>query len=126
MVQLVGFHIWKAAGTPVHIGMDDVEVGISEARRRVGRLVLAPTWNALSNVDRRFLLAMATDDDESRLADIAARLGVSINYAGVYRRRLINVGMIISTGKGRVTLAHHAARDWLRDQVKKAVVFRPE
>ncbi|MCY4367867.1 MAG: ATP-binding protein [bacterium] len=120
MVQLVGFHSWKAAGTPVHIGVDDVEVGISEARRRVGRLVLAPTWNALSNVDRRFLLAMATDDDESRLAEIAARLGVSTNYAGVYRRRLINAGMIITTGKGRVALAHHAARDWLRDQAKKA------
>lgn len=123
MVQLVGFHSWKAAGTPVHIGVDEVEIGINEARRRVGRLVLAPTWNALSEMDRRFLLAMATDDDESKLADIADRLGVGVNYAGVYRRRLINAGMIISTRKGRVTLAHHAARNWLRDQAKKSNHF---
>ena len=119
MVQLVGFHSWKAADTPEHITVRDVEVGIAEARRRVGRLVIAPVWRELSNVDRRFLLAMASDEGDSKLADIAARLGVGVNYAGVYRRRLINAGMIISTGKGRITLAHHAARGWLRDQATR-------
>ncbi len=120
MVQLVGFHAWKAAGNAMHIGMDEVEVAINEARRRVGRLVLSPTWVALSEMDRRFLFAMAADDDESRLADIADRLEVSANYAGVYRRRLINAGMIIGTRKGWITLTHHAAREWLRDQAKTA------
>ena len=119
MVQLVGFHSWKAAGTPVHITVRDVEVGIAEARRRVGRLVIAPMWRELSNVDRRFLLAMASDEEDSKLADVAARLGVGVNYAGVYRRRLINAGMIISSGKGRITLTHHAARGWIRDQATR-------
>ena len=54
----------------------------------------------LSDVDRRFLLAMAQDDGESRLADVAGRLGVDVNYAGVYRQRLIRAGMIASTGRG--------------------------
>ena len=46
MVQLVGF-------------LEETALGIAEAERRIGRLVLAPTWKGLSDVDRRFLIAMA-------------------------------------------------------------------
>ena len=67
-------------------------------------------------MDGRFLLVMAQDDGESRLAEVAGRLGVDTNYAGGYRHRLIRAGMIISTGRGRIDLAHHAAREWLRTQ----------
>ena len=115
MVQLVGFHSWDAASEPMsEITADNVAVGIDKAQKRVGRLVLDPTWNGLSDVDRRFLFAMAQDDGESSLTDIAARLVVDTNYAGVYRRRLIRAGMIVSTGRGRIDLSHHVARDWIR------------
>ena len=116
MIQLVGFHSWQAAVASSRITPDHVITGIAEAQKRIGRMVLAPTWKTLSDVDRRFLLAMAKDDGESSLADIADRLGVTPNYAGVYRHRLIRAGMIRSAGRGRITLAHHAARDWLREQ----------
>ena len=63
MVQLVGFHSWAASTDAVpRIGFDEVATGISQAGRRIGRLVLAPTWKGLSEMDRRFLLAMAQDD----------------------------------------------------------------
>lgn len=116
MVQLVGFHIWKAAADPsMGITADEVALGIAEAKRRFGRLVLAPIWRELSDVDRRFLFAMARDEGESRLAAIAERLGVDTNYAGVYRHRLIKVGMITASGRGRIDFAHHATRQWLRE-----------
>lgn len=117
MIQLVGFHTWAAApDPPSHIGAEEVAKGITQAQRLIGRLVLAPTWKGLSEVDRRFLLAMAHDEGESRLADVARRLDVDTSYAGVYRHRLIRAGMIVSTGWGRIDLAHHAAREWLRAQ----------
>ena len=117
MVQLVGFHSWAAAFDPSSgITADETEVGIERARSRVARLVLGPTWRGLSDVDRRFLLAMADDDGESRMVDVAHRLGVDTNYAGVYRQRLIRAGMIVATGRGRVDLAHDAARGWLRQK----------
>jgi hypothetical protein len=117
MVQLVGFHSWRAAADPVAgITAEEIERGVAEAERRIGRLVFAPTWRGLSDVDRRFLIAMARDDRESRLTDIAERLGVGTKYAGVYRRRLIRAGMVVATGKGRIDFAHHATRDWLREQ----------
>ena len=115
MVQLVGFHSWAAASDPpLRITADDVADGVHRARGRVARLVLAPIWRDLSDVDQRFLLAMAQDDGESTLAEVAQRLGVDTNYASVYRHRLIHAGMVVSTGRGRIDLAHHAARAWLR------------
>jgi len=117
MVQLVGFHSWKAAADPTAgITTAEIATGVTEAERRIGRLVFAPTWRGLSAVDRRFLMAMAVDDGESRLADVAARLDVGTKYAGVYRRRLIDAGMIIPTGKGRIDFTHHATREWLRSE----------
>ncbi|WP_423919933.1 ATP-binding protein [Candidatus Poriferisodalis sp.] len=116
MVQLVGFYSWAAAPPGLSsLAREHVESGIAEANRRVSRLVLAPIWRDFSPIDRRFLRAMAADAGESRLADIAQRLGVDVNYAGVYRRRLIRAGMIVATTRGRVDLAHHAARAWIRD-----------
>ena len=115
MIQLVGFHSWEASSDPAAgITADEVSDGIARAQRRITRLVLDPTWRGLSEVDRRFLLAMAKDDGHSRVADIAERLGVDTNYAGVYRQRLIRAGMIMAAGRGRIDLAHHSAREWLR------------
>ena len=127
MVQLVGFHTWKASGDPTTgIDVADVRIGIAEAERRIGRLVLAPTWKGLSEVDQQFLLAMTEDEGESTVADIATRLGVDTKYASVYRHRLINVGMIIATGRGRVDFAHHAMRQWLRNRSDDVASNSPE
>ena len=119
MVQLVGFHSWAAASDLASgIGVDEVSVGIARAQGRIARLVIGPTWRGLSDVDRRFLLAMAQDDGKSRLADVAERLGVDTGYAGVYRRRLIRAGMIVAPSRGEIDLAHHAARQWLRHKAR--------
>lgn len=127
MVHLVGFHTWKASSDPTKsISLEETEKGIAEAERRIGRLVLSPTWKSLSDADQRFLISMARDKGESLLTDIAARLGVNTKYAGVYRRRLINTGMIVASGKGRVDFAHHATRDWLRSKAAYATANLPD
>jgi hypothetical protein len=115
MVQLVGFYTWKASARPaLRVTVADVTSGITEAEKRIGRLILEPTWKALSDVDRRFLLAMARDDGPSALTSIATRLDCDTKYAGVYRHRLIKAGMILASQRGKVDFAHHATREWLR------------
>ncbi len=115
MVQLVGFHTWAAAADPsTTIALDDVHVGAEHARRQVGRLIVAPIWKGLSPAERRFLVAMAHDDDESRLADIANRMEVSSGYVGVYRGRLLTSGLLEQPRRGVVTFAIEAARNWIR------------
>ena len=127
MVQLVGFYSWEAAADPcAGIAAADVAKGIAEAEERMGRLVLSSTWRGLSDVDQRFLVAMARDDGKSRLSTIADRLEVSVNYAGVYRHRLIRVGMIVPAGRGRIDFAHHTTRKWLRSQPAYAAESFPD
>ena len=115
MIQLVGFHAWEAAADPnVEVTLQDVEVGAETARHQVGQLVIAPMWKDLADGSRRFLAAMALDDGVSRTADIAARLGVSSEYVGVYRSRLMKSGMVAAAGHGRLDFALGATRQWIR------------
>ena len=115
MVQLIGFHAWKAAaGDPVGIDQPEITTGIAEAERRLPRLVLAPMWRAMSLMDRRFASAMAIDEGDSATSDIAARLDRSTGYTSTYRSRLIRAGLIRSTGHGRVGFVHRITRTWLR------------
>ena len=115
MTQLVGFHMWKAASDPyAGITSREAAAGIAEAERQLGRLVLEPIWKTLSAMDRRFLLAMTQDSRESRLAEVANRLKRDVGYAGVYRSRLIQKGMIVPVRKGWIAFAHHTTRQWLK------------
>ncbi len=115
MTQLVGFHMWKAAADPyAGITFREAAAGIAEAERQMARLVLEPIWKTLSEMDRRFLLEMSQDSGESRLAEVAGRLGRNVGYAGVYRSRLIQKGMIVPVRKGWIAFAHHSTRQWLK------------
>ncbi|MDO4808282.1 MAG: hypothetical protein Q4A07_13655 [Coriobacteriales bacterium] len=69
---------------------------------------------ALSAKDNAFLAAMAQDDGPSRVSDVAARLGVTADYAQKYRRRLLNAGIIRVAARGEVAFAVPYLQDWLR------------
>lgn len=115
MIQLVGFHAWRAASDPsAVVTLEDMVAGAETARRQVGQLVIAPMWRDVSEGSRRFLAAMAFDDGVSRTSDIAARLGVTSEYVSVYRRRLMKSGMVSPAGHGRLDFALDAARQWIR------------
>lgn len=45
---------------------------------------------------------MLADGGESKIADVAERMGVKSNYASQYRARLIEQGIIGERGRGRV------------------------
>lgn len=114
MIQLVGQHAFRSArgGTIDELA---VRAGIVTARRKLGELVHEPSLADLSDVDRTFLTAMSQDDGPSRMADIAERMGVDTQYAGTYRRRLIEAEMIRPTGRGFVDYELPYIREYLRD-----------
>jgi hypothetical protein len=114
MIQLVGYHIWRQTGGTV---IDDAAVaaGIPVARRKLGSLVHATAVADLSDVDRTYLLAMAQDDGASATGDVARRLRVSTKYAGTYRARLIDAGVIEPTRYGYVDFAIPYLREYLRE-----------
>ncbi|AKV59524.1 AAA family ATPase [Corynebacterium riegelii] len=113
MIQLVGQHAFRnLSGSK--IDEDAVSLGIGAARRKLGQLVHEPSIADLSEVDRTFLTAMSTDDGPSRMSDIAARMGVDAQYAGTYRKRLIDAEMIRPTSHGYVDYELPYMREYLR------------
>ena len=113
MIQLVGQHAFRNL-TDNEIDEEAVSHGIGAAGRKLGQLVHEPSLADLSEVDRTFLTAMSTDDGPSRMLDIAARLGVDSQYAGTYRKRLIDAEMIRPTSHGYVDYELPYMREYLR------------
>lgn len=113
MIQLVGQHAFRYRSGD-NIDIDAVANGIADARRKLGQLVHEPSLADLSDVDRTFLTAMSVDDGPSRMSDIARRMGVDSQYAGTYRKRLIEAEVIRPTSYGYVDYELPYMREYLR------------
>lgn len=116
-LQLVGQWSFRAATQRSSGVIDekDAQAGIAKAVRKLGQLVHEPALADLSDVDRTFLAAMALDDGPSNINDIAHRLGVSAQYAGIYRRRLVDAEMIEIPRSAHVDFALPYLREYLRE-----------
>lgn len=115
LIQLIGQYIWRQNPKEKTITSSDVAEGVAAARRRMGSLVYEPALADISSIDRTFLVAMSQDDGPSKMSDICSRLGVSANYAGQYRLRLIEAGMIESVNYGEVDFAQPLLREYLTE-----------
>ena len=123
LIQLVGAQSWRVRRTSKEITLADARTGVENARRRLGSLVYAPALAEASDVDKSFLLAMARDDGPSKMADIMSRLDVKKNYAGQYRRRLIDAELIEAPRRGYVDFALPYLGEYLREHAA-ADVYR--
>ena len=113
LMQLVGYHLWEASAGRDTISTDDVRDGVLIAKGEFEERVLESTCRALSDGDRRFLVAMLPDEGESRIADIAARMGVTSNYASHYRRRLEEKGVVSTHRRGVVGVDLPLLKDYV-------------
>jgi hypothetical protein len=120
LIQLVGSQVWRLHKSEREISMESAREGISDALRRLGRLVYEPALADASDIDKSFLLAMAKDDGPSRMKDIQQRLEIDANFASQYRLRLIASELIESTGHGYVDFALPYLRDYLREHAAAA------
>ncbi|MBQ9058472.1 MAG: hypothetical protein IJ125_04760 [Atopobiaceae bacterium] len=93
MIQLVGYRTWNASDR-VEISFEDVQRGIVAAQHDMEEHIYRSTYRELSDGDISFLEAMLGDAVESRLADVARRMGVKSNYASKYKSRLLAQGVI--------------------------------
>jgi hypothetical protein len=116
MIQLIGYHAFGQSDAKT-ISLTDVDNGLDSAKKDMVSMVLEATMYELSDKDRQFLTAMAMDRDESRVSDIADRMGVSSQYVGNYRRRLKAQGVIAPAGRGRVVFAMPMLKELLRERM---------
>lgn len=117
LMQLVGFQGWEQAFGRSVIGEEDIQRGAARARRDFSERVLDATFYDLSPNDVRFLRAMLADEAESRLSDIAERMGEASNYTSTYKRRLVEQGVIGARGSSYVAFELPGFRDYLLDRL---------
>lgn len=126
LIQLVGHRSWRVRPEAPEITLEHTRAGIDGAIRRVGRMIHEPALRDLSDVDRSFLAAMAVDQGPSQIADVAERMGVDLNYANQYRRRLLEAEMITPAGRGKLSFTLPYLRDYLNDHTVTEALSDPE
>lgn len=110
-VQSIGYHIWELAGPlPAEVTDDHIDQATVLMDGDVSAHVTIPIWSRLSPTDKLFLYAMLLDDGASRLKDIGTRLGTRAANTSAYKRRLLEQGAIVETGRGLVSFASSAIR----------------
>ena len=118
LMQLVGHYITVSAADDGVITDIDFDKAITLARREFIKDICETTIAPLSAKDIEFLKAMAIDDSESAMKDIALRLSVDSSYANRYRTRLMQSDVIKSTRRGYVEFAVPYLRDYFAAEDK--------
>ena len=116
MVQLVGYQLWEANAAQGAITPKSAREGIAVAEREMIERVITVTYQSLSDGDRRFLAAMAQDDGDSLIGEIAKRLGKTTQYATQYKRRLMEQGVIGERGRSKLGFDLPYMRDFVKSQ----------
>lgn len=105
MMQLVGHYITSYALDNGSLDPAQFQEAISDAAADYENDICLTILNSLSDKDRAFLLAMLPDSEDSSIAAIGERLKVSSAYVQLYKRRLIEAGVIEQPRRGVVQFA---------------------
>lgn len=116
LLQLVGYHSWRQARRSP-ITDDDVATAVPVAAEAYNRAVTIQILDDISSDQRAFLAAMTRHGTPTRIADVRTDNGWSSSQANVYRTRLIDAGLIVSTGYGLVDFALPGIQDVLADDL---------
>ncbi|MYA26797.1 MAG: hypothetical protein F4Z27_10605 [Acidimicrobiales bacterium] len=109
--------MWDECTDPIAgITIDDVERAVTDSVRKFGEHVYAPVWRRLSDLDKRFLIAMLEDPGSTSIADIGRRWQHDSRSLSRYRQRLLSAGFIAVVGRGRLAFVHEAARSHVARQ----------
>lgn len=112
LIQLAGYYAWRHCSTKT-IELADVEAIEQRVIKRLGTQVHQPALRGLSDTDRAYLQAMALDIGPSSTKVIADRLGKKLSYQSMYRHRLLDQEIIVSTERGFVDFELPYMREYL-------------
>lgn len=114
LLQLVGFYLWEGSPSGETIDSDHAAIAIRRAQEDFTHGVLDSTYRELSAGDLAFLMAMLEDDKPSLLKDITKRTGKSPSNTRVYKRRLLEAGVIEEERRGEVRFELPMLREYLK------------
>ena len=119
LMQLTGHYITTLC--PENGMIDDASFhqALQSAQDDFKNDICQTTLNSISETDILFLQAMAQDEGASKIGEIAERLGVSSAYAQLYKRRLIEAGVIEQARRGEVRFCLPLLKQYLLDELSE-------
>lgn len=129
MMQLLGHYTVVCAAEKTNVSREIFRAAQQRAEEVFIQDICQTTLNTLSEVDISFLKAMAQDDEISKVADIAIRMDVRADYVQIYKRRLLDAGVIEQCGRGVLRFALPYLResilgDSLQEEKELLAIFR--
>jgi hypothetical protein len=115
MMQLLGHYTVVYAEGKTDVSKEIFQTAKERAEEEYIQDICQTTLNTLSEVDITFLKAMVEDNEFSKVADIAKRMGVRADYVQIYKRRLLDAGVIEQCGRGVLRYAVPYLRESLLD-----------
>ncbi|MBR0091383.1 MAG: AAA family ATPase [Lachnospiraceae bacterium] len=115
LMQLIGHHMTVFASDDGTLSEGDFRKAVSVATETYKNDICKTSLQPLSDADIRFLQAMDLEQPESKISDIAARMGVTGDYAQQYRRRLLDAGIIETVRRGTVRFAITHLAEYLKE-----------
>lgn len=101
-LQEYGQPIWNLAPEKVFTA-DDAQAAVQFGLEHLDAGFFRSRWERATPSERRFLLAMAEDNDAaSQTSDIARRIGLKITGLGPYRANLMAKGLNYAPEHGKV------------------------
>ena len=116
LMQLIGYYLiqyTEELGTVSDTIMDKAE---KAAMRDLEDNVFKPILSPLSDNDRTFLIAMASQGDPVRISKLQSALGRKGPAIQPYRKRLIDAGIIEAPRRGELVFAVPYLADYLKNQ----------
>jgi AAA+ ATPase superfamily predicted ATPase len=104
LIQLIGYYMWESMKREKDVKKAYKHTMVnskSSLYSNVHQLI----YSELSNEDKRFIKAMAEDEEVSKVSELIMRLEKSSSYISRYRSRLIVSGVIKSVGYGELAFA---------------------
>ena len=130
LIQLVGYHVWRAAWLrgrgdedPIVIDEQDARTGVGEAEEEFRDAVLETAISSLPKTAIEFLMAMSDEGDVVAMSAIAKQLGKTTGYLSPYRRQLIARQVIEQTAPGYVAFSIPFMREFLHAR-RSAIMAR--
>ena len=124
VMQLLGYHLVEflngsVKGKSHEVDVRDVETITPLAMEAYERRALRPMMGSLPNLAQSYLAAMAKamgDDHVASTGDVAGQLGKTHQQLAKTRQRLIDEGVIVAYGHGRVRFAVPYLRSYLEKE----------
>lgn len=114
MMQLIGHYITICASESGELAEEGFRQALTLAKKEFIEDICETTLSPLSRRDIDFLAAMAQDEGESAIIDIASRLHVNSAYVQRYKTRLLQTGIITQNRRGFVAYAVPYLKEYFR------------